>query len=278
MANINDLERNKFWHSSNAEHSPHFVVPHALPLASGHATNFSFVNKFGRCTGVGTSVVDVNRLATPAVYSWLTTAAQLEAISSDANDTAAGSGARTIVVEGLDADFLPCSATIAMNGTTASTATTQTFLRVHRAYVATCGTYCDTDTGPHTGNITIRVASAGAIQIYLASADVTVGQSEVARYTIPAGYTGYMLHSFFSVDSLKTATFWLMRRPNANTIAAPFSSKRIIDTFDGISAPFDRNWSIPVKLDEKTDVWVAVKAAATATDVCASFDIILVKN
>ena len=277
MAHIADLERNKFWHSSNAEHSPLFCVPHAIPLASGQALNYSFVNKFGHCTGVGTSVVDVNRLATPAVYAWLTTAAQLEAISSSANDTADGTGARTIVVEGLDANFVPCSATITMAGTSASTATTQTFLRVHRAYVATSGAYNTTTAGPHAGNITIRVASAGAIQIYLDATDVPVGQSEVARYTIPAGYCGYLMHFMFSVDSLKTATLWIMRRSSADTVAAPFSAKRVIDTYNGIAAPFERNWTVPVKLEEKTDIWVAAKGAATGTDITASFDIFLVK-
>lgn len=278
--NLGDLEKHKFWVPgiTNGEYNPIYVQTHQIPIASGTLNHYCHVNKFGRVVNFGTSVVDVNQLSTPAVYSWLTTPSQLEAISSSVNDAAAGTGARTIVVEGLDSDFVKCSATITMNGTSASTATTQTFMRVHRAYVATCGAYASSTTGSHSGNITIRVAGAGAIQIYLPIADVQVGQSQVARYTVPAGCTAYLVHAFFSVDSNKSATFWMMRRFNADTVTEPFGTKRVIDTFDGINQPFSRQWEAPIKLDEKTDIWVAAKAAGTGTNASAAFDLIEYSN
>jgi hypothetical protein len=165
-----------------------------------------------------------------------------------------------------------------MNGTSASTATTQSFFRIHRAYVDTCGAYATSTSGSHAGNITIRTVSAGATHIYLPIADVPTGQSEVARYTVPAGCTAYLVHAFFSVDANKTATFWLMRRLSSNTVAAPFGAKRILETFDGIKTPFAREWEAPIKLDSGTDIWVAVKGEGSGTSVSASFDLIEMDN
>lgn len=277
---IADLAKHSYWIPgiTNGEHNPIYVQTHQIPIASGTLDHYCFVNKFGRETGVGTSVVDVNRTASPSVYSWPTSAVKLEAISSSADDTSAGSGARTIVVEGLDANLAKISETITMNGASASTATTQSFFRVHRAYVATSGSYATSTSGSHAGNITIRTVSAGAAHIYMPIADVPTGQSEVARYTVPAGCTAYLVHAFFSVDSTKSATFYMMRRLSATTVSAPYGVKRILETFDGIANSISREWEAPIKLDEGTDIWIAVKAAGVGTNVSASFDLIEMDN
>lgn len=278
--NIGDLERDKFWqpNSSTTQLAFQQVTLHNFSLSEGVDNGFSHVNKFGRVLNYGTSIVDVTDLSTPAVYAWLTTPVALEAISSSANDTAAGTGARTIVVQGLDGDFNECEATITMNGLSASTATTQTFIRVHRAYVATSGTYGTTTAGSHIGNITIRVESAGAIQIYLPASPAPVGQSNVARYTIPAGKTGYLIHATFQAAGNKASDFFLFRRFNADTVSAPYGVKRLIEYFSGLTYHLTRSWDVPIKLPEKTDVWASVIGAGSGTNAAVTFDLILVDN
>jgi len=277
--NIGDLERNKFF-AGDVSDGPFSLAQcsdHFFSIAKG-VSGYSYINKFGRVVGASTSMIDVTDLATPAVYAWLTTASKLEAISSSANDTADGSGARTIIVEGLDANFEEISETITMAGLSASTATTNSFIRVHRAYIATSGSYATTSTGSHAGNITIRLASAGATQIYLRASASQVGQSFVSRYTIPANKTGYLMHAFCSVDSNKSGTFWLWRRLSADVTSAPFGAKRAIDIFDGIKQPFERTWTTPIKLEEKTDIWFSLISAGADTNASAAFDILLVDN
>ena len=278
--NLGDLERNKFYHPGvpTQQFGLNVVTNHMFQVAQGGTEAYSFVNKFGRAIAVGTSIVDVDARATPAVYTWLQAAVQLEAISSSGNDVATtGTGARTIRVLGKDANFVDCSADIAMNGTSASTATTQTFLRIERAYVLTSGRYAKSDAGSHVGTITIRTSGAGAIHLYIPITPA-LGQSLSAKFTIPTGYTGYMHHAFFTVDSLKTADFYLFRRTNADAIAAPYGAQRVIETFNGVSRPFSRTWDVPIKLTEKTDIWVSCIAASAATNVSASFDILLIKD
>ena len=86
------------------------------------------------------------------------------------------------------------------------------------------------------------------------------------------------MEAFFSVDSLKTADFVILKRLNADSVAAPYGAMRTIETFNGIDQPFNRTWDIPPKLAEKTDIWVSCIATAGSSDVSTSFDILLIKD
>ena len=111
-------------------------------LANGNIPGAKAIHKFGYNALVGTTIEDI--IATSGLYTWLQSPVQLEAISTEAADTAAGAAAQQVTVQGLDANWLECEATIEMNGTSASTATSQTFIRIHRAFVSRVGTYQST--------------------------------------------------------------------------------------------------------------------------------------
>ena len=51
-------------------------------------------------------------------YPFLTVATSLELLSSNVNDTSAGTGAQTVRVDGLDANYVEISQTVTLNGTT----------------------------------------------------------------------------------------------------------------------------------------------------------------
>ena len=282
---IGDLERDKFWlrNGGDQNYSPLFVMTHGIPLASGDVLDWSFVNKFGAVIGASTTIVDLNQQVTPSIYTWPTNSFTVECISSGtsaASDTLLGTAARKVTVFGLDSDFNDVSETFNMNGATVTSAGVQTFTRIHRAYVSECGTYNQTDVGPNAGDITVRTTGAGQIHIQLLKTIPTIafGQSQVARYTIPSGYTGYLQHIVISSGSNKPATFYLWQRPNADTTSAPFSPKRLIDVFDGVNTTLTRSWEQPIKMLEKTDVWMSVKGSGADTNASAAFDIILVRN
>jgi hypothetical protein len=104
-----------------------------------------------------------------------TSAAVAAVVSDSVNDDAAGTGAQTIIVEGLDSDYLQVSETVTMDGITPVN-TTQTFLRVNRAYNVTAGS------GEiNAGNISISVG--GDVQAYIEAAQ---GQTHQTHYTVPA--------------------------------------------------------------------------------------------
>ena len=106
---------------------------------------------------------------------WALVAATLSITSSSVNDVAAGTGARTLMVEGLDDSYNIVQESITLNGLTPVTSLFQ-YLRVNRAYVITAGTVEKND-----GDITLS-DGVGVMAFIEASA----GQTTKATYTVPA--------------------------------------------------------------------------------------------
>lgn len=128
-----------------------------------------------------------------STYAKITTAAAMEVVSSSANDASGGSGAKTIVVEGLDSSYATVSETVTMNGVTAVDLA-NTYLAINRAYVATVG-----NGGVNAGAIDVRVKSGAVIKRQIsAGATLGAGQDADFLYTIPAGYVGILKSVEFS--------------------------------------------------------------------------------
>jgi len=98
------------------------------------------VHKFGRNPSVSTNTAPEDVWAAGGLMVWPTQASTLTIVSDSANDSAAGSGAQQIRVEGLDENFDEIYELVELNGLT-SVATLHTFFRVDRAYVTRVGTY-----------------------------------------------------------------------------------------------------------------------------------------
>ena len=170
------------------------------------------MNKFGFNNSVGTGFESVTDLGTNFLP---TSAAVISLVSDDANDDDGDTGARTVKVEGLDANYALVDDTVTMNGTSAVT-TTQTFLRVFRMYVETAGS-----SNVNEGEIT---ASHGGTAIAAIHSD-NGGQTLMAVYTIPAGYKGYLTMFQGSISKNQEATFEL--RTKNGTADAPYQNKGV---------------------------------------------------
>lgn len=95
--------------------------------------------------------------------------------ASGATLTDVGTGARSVVVEGLDGDYNEISETIFLNGTTPVALTNQ-FLRVNDAYVDQVGSG-----GVNAGLITVRVVTGSVVQITI---PIGQGQAQATNYTV----------------------------------------------------------------------------------------------
>ena len=91
-----------------------------LAVAKGDFTGYSNVSKFGYNPTVGSSDYESIWEGSNA-YPWMSAADQLEVLSSSANDTSAGTGARTVELQGLDSSWNLLTETVTMNGTSAVT-------------------------------------------------------------------------------------------------------------------------------------------------------------
>lgn len=230
-------------------------------LAAGKLPSYSIVNAFGANHGLSTTDEDLWRPG--GTKSYLTTAATLEVISDDVNDTAAGTGAREITIYGLDSAFNEIEETVATAGTSASTATTQTFMRVQRIAVTQAGAYG----GVNAGNITVRVSSGGVTQSYIV---LGAGISQGSHYTIPRGHKGYIVDMSASVQTTKTVEFFLMIRDRAGDNSAPFSSWHRIFEAEGVEGAAPLRPLAPIFIDEKTDIR-AVGNVSSGTTSIANF-------
>lgn len=170
----------------------------ALQVARGIYNGMSGVNKYGQAhNGVQTTITDIwdRADATPTQQIWIApTAARIHAIvSSDANDTSAGTGARTIRITGLTSWTATgeTSETIIMAGATPVN-TVNSYVIIHRMQVLTSG-----GTTINAGNIT---ATAETNNTVTAQISIGYGQTQMAIYGVPSTKTLYLTKWFAASD------------------------------------------------------------------------------
>jgi len=228
-----------------------------LNVARGKTRGASQIHKFG-----ATPSQSINTTATvwdkgDTLYPWsaFDTAGVLVVAQVGANDNG-----KTLTVQGLDSDFNLVSEdfTLSSSGTVTGT---QTFKRVYRGFL--------TD-GTNDGQINVSRGGTQVLRI-LAGA----GQTLMAVYTVPAGYTGYLYHGNCTAQSGADATGFMYVR--YNTVGTTF---RVGHTFEvsGDGGPYDYKFSFPQELAEKTDIDVRLTTRSNNGRFTAAFDILLIKN
>lgn len=139
------------------------------------------VQKFGRIPDIDAADTNEDVWDGEGAYTFLGTATALKISSSDAKDTSAGVGVKTVTVEGLDTNYKEVSETVSTSGLTGVSIPTS-LLRVHRAYGATVGTE-----GDNAGNIWVGTGTItdGVPANKYAGILASHGQTMMAIYTIP---------------------------------------------------------------------------------------------
>lgn len=159
-------------------------------VAIGAIEGYESFRKFGMNSDIGASTLE-EMWTLGTIRTMPTVAGVVSLVSDSAEDdeneaTPPGTGAWTIRVEGLDADYNEISELVALQGTTPVN-TTNEFLRCYRAYCVKVGT-----AGYNVGNITGSIG--GNAQIYV---EAQQGQTHLCAYTVPAGKV--LLVSYYAV-------------------------------------------------------------------------------
>lgn len=191
--------------------------------------------------------------------------------STSTADTAAGTGARTIVIYGLDANHSPIQETVSLNGQTAVT-TTKQFLHINYVTVATVGS--------GKGNAgTIYIGSGlntlGVPAVVYGAVYTGFNASTTACYTIPAGYTGYVMNGGISLgqDTGSTGvTGYLITRDPTSDIARVVA----VSSFNNGSAKYD--FTLPLRVPEKHTVEARAAGKSNNNIVSAYYQILLIKD
>lgn len=194
-----------------------------------------------------------------------TSASQLAIASTDANDdgSPAGTGARTVYIEGLDGDYEIVSETVTLNGTTNVT-TSNSYLYVNFFYVASVGSG-----GANAGDITAKVSTTLYNIIAAGYNNATTG-----HYCVPAGYTGYLLVGTFTagqVSGSSSITGFLKLHGTDGVLKVV-----AVTTLNNGSAQFD--FACPIKIPEKNCIGATAIGSANNNSAASMFNILQVKN
>lgn len=251
------------------------AITEEVAIAGGLFTGYSIVNKFGTNADIDTGTVPEDIWEGGGVYTGFpdSTLETVEVLSSSVNDASAGTGARTIRITGLDANYAVQQETITLNGTT-PVASANTYRRVHTATVLTAGSG-----GVNAGTITVRHSTTEA-NVFL-SLVAGRNQSNCSGYTVPAGYTAYMRHVTVAIRGTSGS-------PLSSTVAV--EGQIWTRSFGGVfrsRRPFVSSTNFPLEDDiygglvftEKSDLILRITAvSANDTSVVGGYDLILVKN
>lgn len=203
-------------------------------------------------------------------YIFLESADTLDIVSDSVNDTLAGTGARTLIIFGLDDNFLDINETITLNGTTPVT-TVNSFLRTFRALVVTDGNESAV-LGSNDGIISMSTTTGATLQARILPNN---GQTLMAIYTVSAGKTAYITGISLNVGQGKQCLFRAKFR-NCTIDDCSFSVKYAIDVFENT---FFGELKVPLKVPEKTDIiFTSETSGAPDVTTTASFGVILEDN
>lgn len=213
--------------------------PYNIAVARGIIAGVSSDRKFGRAPSADTTYRTIWDGNGATSYSGFDVAAgALSVVSASANDAAAGTGMRTMRVEGLDANYALQTEDFTLNGTT-PVAGALTFLRVFRAYGLTGGSG-----QTNAGNITV---SRGGTTVAIIEAGY--GQTSMAVYTVPAGLTFELIQTNASVGANKTAQYLLETREYLSSLWRVRESWEITNA---AYTPPDR--AAPLEIPARTDI------------------------
>jgi len=242
--------------------------PFGLQVSRGQIQGHSSVLIFGYNADVDTSEESVWPAGGTIPHP--TAASVLKISSSDANDTAAGTGARTVFIEGVNGSYNVVSDTVVLNGQTAVN-TTNEYLYVNRFFVLTVGPGGQNagDINAGTGTVTSGVPAVLYDLIAAGYNNRTTG-----HYCVPAGYTGYMVEGLFSSGqaSGSTAVTGFLKQHGPDGILRVGA----VSTVNNSAAVymFDPPYTIP----EKNCVGATGIGASNNNAVSSYFNIVLIKN
>lgn len=240
----------------------------ALQVSRGQVQGHAVISVFGYNPDVDTSEESVwpdgGTIPHPTVASVLTVS------SSSASDTSAGTGARTVFIEGVDGSFNIVSETVILNGQTAVN-TTQSYLFVNSLFVLTAGSG-----GQNAGNINVGtgVVTAGVPAVLYDIIAIGYNNRTTGHYCVPAGYTGYMTSGVITTGqaSGSTSVTAFLKQHGPDGILRVGA----VSTLNNGSVQYD--FSPPYKIPEKNCIGASVIGTSANNSASSFFNIILIKN
>ena len=156
-----------------------YSAPFELAVARGKIPGITGLSISGYNSAIDTNWQPVWEIG--GVYTYFASAQVVRVWSNSASATNV-----SVLISGLDADYLPITETVVLTNGATGVLSTKTFLRINNLAV----------TGSVNAIGTIRAGSSDKT-ITLAGVVDGAGRSQMTIYTVPAGYTFYLTQSNF---------------------------------------------------------------------------------
>jgi len=226
-----------------------------MGVAANHYDGLSHVHKFGAVPAMSQNntgtIWDVNDTTYPwSAFSSATTLTVDRASASDAD--------KEVLIQGLDGAYNEITETVTLTSATGN-ATTKSFIRVYRAYMTN-------GSATNVGNVTVKASTTVVAQITAAK-----GQTLMSIYTVPAGYSAYILKGAATCQDGADATGDMFVRYFGE------SAFRVGHSFEvcGDGGEYMYEFGIPLRIPEKSDIDIRASVRSNNARVTAAFDIIL---
>lgn len=194
------------------------------------------------------------------------TAARVHAIvSASANDTAAGTGARTLQVWGLNAAGTEVTETVALNGVTPVN-TVNSYLYIRKMRVLTAGSG-----GTNAGAITATAATDNSVS---SAIPLGLGESHEATFMVPTGYTALVTSWWCAVQGAANTRVdaALVGYTTANNARVEYSH---VAVQVGGTSTFQQVYQFPLTFPALTILKVRATSGSDNADVHAGMNILL---
>lgn len=242
----------------------------SLQVARGLIPGHSVVTVFGYNPDVDTSEESV--WPDGGTVPHPTVASVLKVSSSDAADVSpSGTGARTVQITGLNANYFEVSETVVLNGQTAVN-TVNSYLYVNGLTVTSVGSG-----GANAGNINVGTGTvtAGVPAVLYDMIAIGYNNRTTGHYCIPAGYTGFLVQGLFTAGQASGSTAitgkLLIHSSDDNIVRVG-----AITTLNNGVVQYMFNY--PTAIPEKNCIGATAIGSAANNSVSSMFNICLIKN
>ena len=173
-------------------------------------------------------------------------------LTSTAGDTG------TLTVSGVDENFVAQTVSYTLTGPS-PLATSELWARI-------CSMTYNDSASSNSGTITATIGGTVVAQINAGN-----GATQMAQYTVPAGYTAYIMQGTANIGKGNDGEGTFKYR----LYGGSFQSAMFFQLYQ---TTFEYKFTTPLKLPEKTDLDVTLTASNANTPSAAMYDIILVQN
>ena len=278
--NLQDRSRRFCWVNERGENmSSDLFEYNPLSMSKGEVRGHKVVQKFGRAlSGMQIKVTDIwdraDAAPTQSIWTAPTAARKHVMLSTSVNDSAGGTGMRTVEVFGLrDWAEKETNETITLMGPISSVVTTHPYVIIHRMKGKTFGSGGSANLGE------VR-ALAQADSTITAQILVKEGQTQMAIYGIPSVQDAYMTSFYTNIlragGAAVAVDIKVVTNPEPDSQLTTFVTKHTTGVTKDGSSHSHHVFDTPKKFPGPCIIKLQGVASSADTDCSGGFDLILV--